>query len=65
MPARHSGTRDAETVEREQALKQAIMSMTPEEGAQWVEVNVTNLATAKAHLKRLTKVVIALAHKID
>ena len=63
MRLKIQGTRDPIDVQREQSLKQTVLGMTPEEGAQWVEDNVNNLQDAKDHLKRLTKIVIALAHK--
>jgi len=57
------GTRDAKVVDRENALKQDLAAMTPAEGVQWVEDNVKNMQDAKQHLKRLTRIVLALAYE--
>lgn len=46
------------------ALRDRILSMSPSEGAQWVEDNVTDLQSAKAILKTLVTVNIALAHEV-
>ena len=62
MPPKIRGTKDLAQVDQEQALKQNIALMTPIQGERWVEDNVRNMNDVKLHLKRLTRIVLALAN---
>lgn len=62
MPPKIRGTRDSKQVDKEQALKQSIALMTPVQGEKWVDDNVNTMKDVKLHLKRLTRIVLALAN---
>jgi len=55
--------RDKGEAKKDAAL-QVLMAKSPQEGADWIEANVTSLPEAKAVLKLLAKAVIALSHRI-
>jgi len=49
---------------RSDALLMQFKSMTPTQAAQWVETNVTNIATAKNALKVFAKMLVILSKDI-
>lgn len=53
---------DRET--RAHALTSVLGSMTPDEGAAWVEANVTDLASAKQALKLMAKILVVLIREL-
>ncbi len=50
--------------ERHNALMDQFLDMTPNEAGQWIDDNVVDFQSGKLALKRLTKIVNALAHKV-
>jgi len=50
--------------ERDRALKDNFLALTPSQAEQYVEDNVTDLASAKQVMKKMAKIINSLAHKV-
>lgn len=64
MPTSAKVSKPADQVERESALRDAIMKMTPKQAAQYIDDNVTDLASAKSVLKIMAAALVAIAHEV-
>ena len=63
--SRLNASRTAEQGERFTSLRDAIVNADHSQIDNYIDANVTDMASAKAFLKKLTKVVVAIARQTD
>lgn len=65
MPTKIKGTRNRAEVGRERAMQDTLLGMDTEDSDEWFDSNIKTLQDMKSHQKRLTKIMIAMAHKLN
>ena len=55
---RYTGDKDPDDRDRDDARRDRLRRLTPSQVDQYIETQITDLASAKAFLRRLTKVVL-------
>lgn len=51
-----------EDKQRHNSLKDTVANMTPDQAAQFIETNVTDLESAKVVMKKMVRIIVSLAH---